>query len=158
MHSTWVSLSIISFWILLFLTCGYALWRGRKYEQMSALVCILASVVSTIWLLLIRRYHPVDYSTVEISDLVVDTLVLTAFIVIALLSDRFWPLWVAGLQLTISMSHLLKAIQPDLLPIAYGVAERFWSYPILIILAAGTWRSQRRTEHISDGQETATAG
>ena len=107
--------------------------------------------------MLLRRYYP-EYSVVERSDLAIDATMLAAFIVIALRSDRFWPLWVAGLQLTISISHLLKAIQPDLLPIAYGVAERFWSYPILIILAAGTWRSQRRTEHISDGQETATAG
>ena len=156
MHSAWVSLSIISFWILLFLTCGYALWRGHKYEQMSALVCILASVVSTIWLLLIRRYHPVDYSTVEISDLIVDTVVLTAFIVIALLSDRFWPLWAAGLQLTISMSHLLKAIQPDLLPMAYGIAERVWSYPTLLIIMAGAWRQHRRQllDHNNAGVDT----
>lgn len=153
MHASWVSLSIISFWILLVLTCGYALWRGHKYEQMSALVCILASVVSTIWLLLLRRYHPVDYSTVEISDLVVDTLVLTAFIVIALLSDRFWPLWVAGLQLTISMSHLLKAIQPELLPMAYGIAERVWSYPTLLIIMAGAWRQHQRG--LLDHNETA---
>ena len=50
------------------------------------------------------------------------------------MSDRFWPLWVAGLQLIDSMSHLMKAIDADLLPTAYGAAERFWSYPILFIL------------------------
>jgi hypothetical protein len=65
-------------------------------------------------------------------------------VVIALRSDRFWPLWVAGLQLTISMSHLLKAIQLDLLPLAYAAAERFWSYPTLIILFIGAWRQHRR--------------
>lgn len=128
------------FWALLLVTCGYALWRGRKYEQLSAVVFITASVAS-VW-----ARSPVHerYLAVETSDLAIDSFVLVSMIAIALRSDRFWPLWVAGLQLTISMSHLLKAIQPDLLPLAYAAAERFWSYPTLIILFIGAWRQHRR--------------
>jgi hypothetical protein len=128
------------FWALLLLTCGYALWRGRKYEQLSAIVCIAASIVSVV----ARAGADDHYYGVQSSDLVIDTVVLLAFVAIALRSDRFWPLWAAGLQLTISMSHLLKAIQPSLLPIAYAAAERFWSYPTLIIIAVGAWRQHRR--------------
>ena len=128
------------FWALLLVTCGYALWRGRRYEQLSALVFITASVVSV----LARSPAHERYLGIEISDLVIDLLVLVALVAIALRSDRFWPLWVAGLQLTISMSHLLKAIQPDLVPLAYAAAERFWSYPTLIILFIGAWRQHRR--------------
>jgi hypothetical protein len=128
------------FWALLLLTCGYALWRGRKYEQLSAIVCIAASIISVV----ARAGADDHYYGVQSSDLVIDTLVLLAFVAIALRSDRFWPLWAAGLQLTISMSHLLKAIQPSLLPIAYAAAERFWSYPTLIIIAVGAWRQHRR--------------
>ena len=36
------------FWTLLLITCGYALWRGRKYEQLSALIFIGASVGSVV--------------------------------------------------------------------------------------------------------------
>lgn len=139
------------FWALLLVTCGYALWRGRKYEQLSALVFITATVASV----LARTSGPDRYLAVERSDLVIDTLVLIALVAIALRSDRFWPLWVAGLQLTISMSHVLKAIQPDLLPLAYAAAERFWSYPTLIILFIGAWRQHRR--QISE-QHEAPAG
>jgi hypothetical protein len=53
-------------------------------------------------------------------------------------------LWVSGLQLTSSMGHLFKAVDADLLPLAYAAALRFWAYPILIVLAVGVWRSQRR--------------
>lgn len=81
---------------------------------------------------------------VEAGDLLVDLLVLSAFVAIALQSDRFWPLWVAGLQLTTSFSHFLRAIDASLIPQAYAAAERFWSYPILIILLVGAWRSDRR--------------
>ena len=71
------------------------------------------------------------YVHVEGGALAVDLAVLVAFIVVALHSDRFWPLWVAGLQLTTSIAHFLKAIDPHLIPQAYGLAVRFWSYPIL---------------------------
>ena len=129
------------FWALLVLTCGYALWRGRKYEQLSAIIFITASVIS------VFLRSPVEhrYLGVELSDLFIDSFVLGSMLVIALRSDRFWPLWVAGLQLTISMSHVLKAIQPDLLPLAYAAAERFWSYPTLIILFIAAWRQHKRT-------------
>ena len=69
---------------------------------------------------------------------------LGAFVLVALRSQRFWPLWVAGLQLTTSMSHMLKAVDAGLVPQAYAAAEKFWSYPILFILAIGTWRGHRR--------------
>jgi hypothetical protein len=65
--------------------------------------------------------------------------VLAGFITVALRSKRFWPLWVAGLQLTTSLGHFLKGVDQDLLPRAYGAALQFWSYPILIILAVGTF-------------------
>jgi hypothetical protein len=130
----------VIFWALLTLTCGYALWRGRKYEQLAALVCIAASVTSV----LTRSPVHLRYSGVELGDLIIDTFVLLSFVAIALRSDRFWPLWVAGLQLTLSMSHLFKAIEPDLLPRAYAAAERFWSYPTLMIIAVAAWRQHRR--------------
>ena len=139
------------FWTLLLFTCGYALWRGRKYEQLSALIFIGASVASVV----ARSALQENYSAVARSDLMIDSLVLIALVAVALRSDRFWPLWVAGLQLTISMSHILKAIQPDLVPIAYAAAERFWSYPTLIILFIGAWRQHQR--RISEQREPMPA-
>ncbi len=128
------------FWGILLATCGYALWRGRKWEQIAALICLAATVLS------VSMSSPLNqrYVGIEVGDLIVDYLVLAAFVFVALRSDRFWPLWIAGLQLTMSISHLLKAIQPDLVPIAYAAAERFWSYPILAIIAVATWRSHQR--------------
>jgi hypothetical protein len=84
------------------------------------------------------------YSGVEHGELIVDLLVLGAFVGIALRTERFWPLWVAGLQLTSSFGHLLKWADAGLLPPVYGVAIRLWSYPILIIIAIGAWRYRRR--------------
>jgi hypothetical protein len=130
----------IIFWIVLIVSCGYALWRGRRYERIAALVFVAATILS------ILGHSPLRgrYVAIETSDLIVDSAVLVAVVAIALVSDRFWPLWAAGLQLVDSMSHAMKAIDVDMLPKVYGAAERFWSYPILIILLVGAWRQHRR--------------
>jgi hypothetical protein len=131
---------------LLALTCGYALYRGGPYERAVAVICIVATIAT------VSVNSPLShrYATVETGALLVDLAALAAFITVALQSDRFWPLWVAGLQLTTSFAHILKAVDASLIPQAYGAAVRFWSYPILIILFIGAWRSHRRRATLID--------
>jgi len=126
---------------LLLAVCLYALWRGGGDERVVAATC-LAGTAAT--MLAISPLHQ-RYAGVEQGLVLVDLGVLAGFVVVALKSNRFWPLWVAGLQLTTSIGHLLKGIDHDLLPRAYGAALQFWSYPILLILAAGTYRHHQRT-------------
>lgn len=129
-------LRVILFDLLLFSTCGYALLYGRLDARIVGGVCVAANFASYA---MVSRYHGV-----ELGVLAIDLLTLAAFVLVALRSDRFWPLWISGLQLTTTIGHLLKAIQLDLVPIAYAVSLRFWAYPILIILAVATWRNRRR--------------
>jgi hypothetical protein len=128
------------FLALLVLACGYALWRGGSDERVVAATCLLATVATRFAISPLS----VRYTSVEDGLLMIDLIMLAAFVAIALRSSRFWPLWVAALQLTNSMAHLMKAIEWDLLPVAYRAAAIFWSYPILLILAIGTWRGRRR--------------
>jgi hypothetical protein len=127
---------LIIFNAILLGSCGYALLRGTRDAKIVAIVTLVASFAT---LLLFRTY-----SEVETGVLVVDTLTFLAFTAVAIKSDRFWPLWISGLQLTTTFGHLLKAFEDQLVPIAYAVALRSWSYPIQIILAVAVWRSQRR--------------
>ena len=85
----------------------------------------------------------VRYTGVEQGLALVDLGVLAGFITVALTSHRFWPLWAAGFQLTTALGHVLKALDSQLLPHAYGASLQFWGYPILIVLAVGTWRRHR---------------
>ena len=143
-------MSPILYWPLLILTCGYASYRGGRHERLVALICIVATIAT------ITVNSPLNrmYANVEQGALLVDLAVLAAFVAVALVSDRFWPLWVAGLQLTTSFAHFLKAVDPHLVPLAYGAAVRFWGYPILIILFVGAWRHQRRL-HSQDRPQSA---
>lgn len=128
------------FWTILLLTCGYALWRGRSDERIVAAMCLLASVTTRFAISPLQ----VRYASVETGLLAIDLILLGVFVWIALRSQRFWPLWVAGLQLTNSVSHLIKFADFDLVPRAYSAAAALWSYPILLILAVATWRSHQR--------------
>ena len=130
------------FLTLLALCCGYALWRGNRDARIVAATCCLATLATHF------AIAPLGdrYASVEEGLILVDGLTLLVFVLVALRSDRFWPLWVAGLQLTAAVAHLLKGLHLDLLPRAYGAALAFWSYPILIILAVGAYRSHRRAQ------------
>lgn len=135
-------LSPIVYHALLVGVCLYAFLRGRADERMAAIICIVATLATR----LVLSPQASRYSGVETGVVLVDMIALAGFVAIALRTDRFWPLWVAGLQLTTLVAHVLKAIQIDLVPHAYGAAARFWVYPIFLIIVVGTWRSQRREQ------------
>ena len=125
---------------LLAAVCAYAWWRGGADERVVAATCAIGTLATLLFVSPLRQ----RYAGVEEGLMLVDLAVLAGFITVALRSKRFWPLWVAGLQLTTSLGHILKGVDQDLLPRAYGAALQFWSYPILVILAIGTFRSHRR--------------
>lgn len=128
------------FRIILALVVLYALARGSRDERHVAIVCIVGAIGTTLVLSPLGQ----RFESVEMPVMLVDIAVFGGFLAVALRSERFWPLWVAGLQLTALTGHFLKAIESDLLPRAYGAALNFWAYPIVAILAIGTWRSARR--------------
>jgi hypothetical protein len=130
-------LRVLLYNALLIGACGYAWFRGRRDERITAATCVIATVASFALLTQLR------FSGVELGVLAVDLATLAVFVAVALRSERFWPLWVSGLQLTASVTHLLKLVEPSLMPFAYAAAEAVWSYPILIILAVATWRVGR---------------
>jgi hypothetical protein len=134
-------LSPFVYHLLLLLVSAYAFLRGRADERIAAAICIAATIATR----LVVSPTAVRYSGLEVGVLLVDFLALAGFVFIALRTDRFWPLWVAGLQLTTLVAHLLKAIQFELMPYAYATAARFWVYPIFLIIVIGTWRSHQRS-------------
>lgn len=131
---------LIFFFALMAAACGYALLRGRTDARIVGAVFL----VGTFATMGLRSSPAGGYSSVESGIFAVDVVCLLAFTYAALISDRFWPLWVSGFQLTTIFGHLFKAVDSNLLPLAYAAALRFWGYPILIMLAVGVWRQQKR--------------
>ena len=125
------------FRILLVLIVLYAFLRGGREERIVAALCLAGAVLSK----LVVSPLTERYGEMELGVLVVDISLFAGFVAIALRSERFWPLWVAGLQLTTIVGHFMKALNEELFYRSYGAAIGVWSYPILLILLVGTWRS-----------------
>jgi hypothetical protein len=131
---------LIFFYALRSGACGYALIKGRTDARIVSAVFLIGTFAT----FGLRSSMSGGYSSVESGIFAVDVACLAAFTYAALISDRFWPLWVSGFQLTTIFGHVFKAIDSELLPLAYAAALRFWGYPILIMLAVGVWRQQKR--------------
>ena len=133
------------FRVLLALVAVYAFLRGSRDERQVGVVLVVGVVATTLVLSPVAH----RFSGLESSVMYVDIAVFLGFLWVALRSERFWPLWIAGLQLTTILGHILKAVDVHLFSRAYGAALMFWGYPIVLILAIGTWRGRRRAQRES---------
>ena len=138
------------FRVLLVLVALYALLRGKRDERQVGLIFVIGVIATE---LVLPPAHE-RFASVETRLMFVDLTVFSGFLWVALRSERFWPLWMAGLQLTTILGHVLKAIDVELFARAYAAALVFWAYPMLLILALGTWRNQRRTRRERDPAAT----
>ena len=130
----------IVFWGLTALCCGYALLRGGAPERIGAAIIILGSALTVA----LGSAWAHRFEHVETGIVAVDVAVLLGFVLLAVFSDRFWPLWVSALQAIVVLTHLARALEPNLMPWAYGVALAIGVYPMLLLVALGTWRHRKR--------------
>jgi hypothetical protein len=132
--------NVIVFFSVFLLCCGYALWRGGVPERIGAGVFIAGMLFSR---LSASSARP-SFTSVEAGILIVDAAMLAAFLVLALTSRRFWPLWMTAFQLVQVAGHVARFANPDMMRWVYAIAQGIWSYPMLALLAGATWRHQRR--------------
>jgi hypothetical protein len=125
---------------LLFVTCAYALYRGGSPERLVAITLFGADILSVV--VVADPYHRFHHE--EMGVMLVDVAVFVILMAVALRSTRFWPLYLAGLQLDGVGVHAVRMVVPGLLPMAYMNAIALWAYPMQIILAVGAFRSGRR--------------
>lgn len=127
------------FLTVLFGGCGTALWKGYRDERLTAVVLLVGAFVSpmvTVGAFLVP----------EIGVLVVDTVLLGFLVGLAMISDRFWPMYAAGFQIVGTLVHVARFVDASIWPSAYMTAEAFWAYPVLVALGFGTWLEARYRE------------
>ena len=119
---------------------AYALRLGGAPERLAGIV-LMAAAVATHFLYL---QDAIPYLSIHVGVVAVDLCLLAVLVVLALYADRFWPIWMAALQMLGTIAHLAKAIEPGVVSTAYAVLVVVWSYPMLLILAAATLRHRQR--------------
>jgi hypothetical protein len=119
------------------LVVAFAFLRGDEPERIGAGAYVLAWFAS----LLVQTDGAMR--GVQWGLMSIDIVMLGVYVGLAWKIDRVWPVWAAGLQSLIVMSHLLNFvdIRPPLL--AFYVVINLASYGILLAIALGVFRAWR---------------
>lgn len=136
----WPPMNVVVYNVLLVACWAYALRRGGPPERIGATILAVGSFLTAA---AVSR-STTSYRSVETGILIVDLLCLVAFLALALRADRFWPLWVAALQIIGTAVHAVKFVDPDIIRRAYAFILAIWAYPMILLLVAGTRRHQQR--------------
>lgn len=129
------------YYTLLALCSLYALRRGGGPERIGTAIMVVGSVLS----LAIVLGRANRYGSVETGVLIIDMAAFAAFTILALRANRFWPIWASALAGLGVLGHLGRWYAgSDISAGAYVVSLVIWSYPILALVAIGTFRHQRR--------------
>ncbi|PXA86345.1 hypothetical protein DMC47_34905 [Nostoc sp. 3335mG] len=130
----------IAFVILLLGSVSYAFWKGGAPERVAAAILMAGVVLSSTALAL----DPHRYATVQWGVAAVDAAVLAGFLSVALLSTRYWPMWLAALQI-IQFSSDFSKLLPGVAALTYAMASSLIGYPVALIIVVATVRHRMRT-------------
>lgn len=122
-------------------TVTYSFVRGGTPERLAAGVMLSGTVLT---IAVQAHLFRGDFSGVETGVLLIDAGALAVVLTLALVSSRFWPLWLAALMMVQVASHLPRLIGMEIQPFAYAVVLALWAYPMLIVILVGAWRHHRR--------------
>jgi hypothetical protein len=129
----------IGFWLVMLVACsGFALARGGPPERAVAILFLAADALT-----IVAQGHlfSPSFRSMQVGVFLVDAALLAGLFVVTILSTRFWTIWLTGLQIVPVASHAIKLLmRVEILPVAYATALGFWGYPMVVILAIGTWR------------------
>ncbi|MDB5581673.1 MAG: hypothetical protein JWR80_6849 [Bradyrhizobium sp.] len=133
-------LRILIFDALLVASCGYALWRGGPPERIAGGSLALAYIATLASYSSLRT----RFFGIEPGVFAADIVLLVILTGVALRADRGWPFVLAALQLDTVGAHVFRMLNIEMIRVTYALMIAFWSYPMLLTLAIGTWRHELR--------------
>lgn len=130
-----------AYFTILALCWIYAELRGGVPERIGATIMVVGSALT--WAVVTKTDD--RFGSVEVGVLVVDFVAFVAFAIVALRTDRFWPIWASAFAGLAVLGHLARWYPGgEVTPWAYYVTIVVWTYPILALIAIGTLNHQRR--------------
>jgi hypothetical protein len=120
--------------------CAIAVWRGRDEERLAAGGMLANWALS---ILLVRANGGVTSEATQWEIFTVDTALLGLYLWIAMRSRRYWPLFAAGFQVLVVVTHLGRAVDPRVSGWAYITAGLVWAYMVLFTIGYGSWTAPR---------------
>ena len=124
---------LLAFYSALSLCVAYASVNGGRTGKAGSAIFILATMSSEAAV----RMNP-NWAGTSMGLFAVDAGCLLALLILALMSNRFWPIWALGFQTAAVATHLATLSIPDVVPKSLHALVSFWAIPILWVMVAGT--------------------
>ena len=128
----------VIFNMILLICVAYASLAGGKTGIGGSIIFIAATLLT----IAANRADP-DWGDTAYGIFAVDVACMFALAVVALTSNRFWPIWAFGFQICAVGTHIATTLMPEIVPRAYQALATFWSIPILWVMVVGTRRDRR---------------
>ena len=125
--------------VLLFGTIAWAWKCGAAPERRGAAILLIVLLLS----LVRTRLVGFDISSLDWTGLAIDLVAFLLFGRVALHAWRVWPIWAASLQLLAVFSHVVRVLEIDMDPLAYGIMRSGPTYFVAIALLIGTMSHRR---------------
>ena len=128
----------LTYWLIAVSSLAYCAAYGGEDGRLLAAAYIFAIVLTKFAHAADRNwdhFHPYAF--------LVDAALFVSLLLICLRSRRYWPLWVAGLQLAVLSSHLATLLAPVFARRAYFALQSMWSIPQLVIIVFGVTLDRR---------------
>jgi hypothetical protein len=126
----WVGLT------LMIVICGSAFWKGGRDEQVAAAGVLLS------WLATLILHDP-RWLGPQWGAFGADVALLMLITVVALRTDRYWPLFAAGFQLLCVMTHVARITDPGVRAWAYATGQVIFTQLYMWAVAVGVWNAWR---------------
>lgn len=127
------------FYGLIMWGCALYAFRHGSWEERSAAASMMIGSYASVLVISVDG----SFRHFEGSMAVVDFLLFLSLQLVALRSEKFWPLWLAAFQGITLLGHLAPLI-PNMLPSTSYNAVALWSYPSWILLALAVRRRHHR--------------
>jgi hypothetical protein len=120
-----------SFWLLMLLTCAYALAFGGRDGRRFVVISVTA-VLFTIPAQLAGSWQATQYWL-----MMVDLITFVALLWLMLQSDRYWPVWVSACQLMTVLSHVATLLLQSYSDRIYEGLNTVWIIPLMLFTIIG---------------------
>jgi hypothetical protein len=141
----WILLQIGN-WAILCVVVLIGLVRGGKPERIGISLVVIGSILSMIF----ASSLGARFRSVEPWILGIDIAVLIAFVILALGTTRYWPMWVASFQAITVLTHLAEVALPNAVPRGYSLLQGFWVYPMFVAILLGAYGHQKARKIAGD--------
>ncbi|WP_296615761.1 hypothetical protein [Sphingomonas sp.] len=85
-----------------------------------------------------------DKGPMPLAFLALDVLPVAAFTLVALQSDRWIAVWLAGFQLTAVLAQAMALTAPGYVPALFSLLHAYWPFGLAMTLAIGVVIDRRR--------------